>query len=355
MKFTKHFTKPGTAPGTLEPRAERRVEAATIDFIDYSSDHLEEKRIARMEELLPLCETDTVTWINIVGGHDVQVLEQLGSGFGLHRLALEDVLHTGQRPKVEDYEDHNFIVLKLISLEDRLQAEQISIFQGKNFVITIQEVPGDVFDPIRERIRQGKGKIRDRGADYLTYALVDALVDHFFPVLEEYGERIEELEDELTDTPTRESLEKIHVIRKDLLMMRRAAWPQREVVSALERQESPLIDRGTKIFLRDAYDHAVQILDIIESYRDLASGLMDLYLSSVSNRTNDVMKVLTIMASIFIPLSFVAGIYGMNFNPEAGPWSMPELDWPWAYPALWLIMIGIAGGMVLFFRRRGWW
>ncbi len=351
--WKKRFSAPGTAPGTLRA-AEQRVETVRVEVIDYGPDHLEERTVERVEDTFVYRDRSSVTWINVIGLHDLGPLERLGERFGLHPLTLEDVLNTHQRPKLEDYGDYQFVVMKLVHAGERIETEQISMFLGYNFLITFQEVPGDVFEPIRERIRKGRPRIRGAGADYLAYALLDALVDHFFPVLEAYGEKIEALEDELVDNPTTDTLARIHGIKKELLLLRRAAWPQREVVNGLERLESANLRKETRVFLRDCYDHAIQVMDMLETYRDLASGMLDVYLSSVSNRMNEVMKVLTIMASIFIPLTFIAGIYGMNFDPQASPWNMPELGWRWGYPAVWLVMLGIGGALFVYFRRKEW-
>jgi magnesium transporter len=290
----------------------------------------------------------------VAGTHEIEGLQALGARFGLHPLTLEDVVNSGQRPKLENYDDHLFIVMRVIHSAAAVAGEQVSMYLGRSWVLTFEEIPEDAFDLVRERLRRGKGQIRSAGADYLAYSIVDAAVDHFFPVLETLGERIEALEEELVEDPDRRTLEKIHQLKRELLLIRRAAWPQREVISSLGRQESDLVHRETRVFLRDCYDHTIQIMDIVETYRDLASGMMDLYLSSVSHRTNEVMKVLTVIASIFIPLTFIAGIYGMNFNTKASPLNMPELNWYWGYPALWLVVIGLAAGMIVYFRRKRW-
>lgn len=353
-RFQKRFSKPGTAPGTLRPHEQRRVEEVTLRLLAYDPDHLEEKTVQRLEEVFAYRETVGVTWVDVVGLHDIAMLERLGEHYGLHPLALEDVLNTGQRPKTEEFDGQQFIVLRQVLPGQPLTFEQLSIFLGDGYVITFQEVPGDVFEPVRERLRGGKGKIRRLGADYLAYALVDALVDQFFPLLEEYGERIEDIEEEVVEHPTHETLGRIHQIKKELLELRRAAWPLREVINALERLEVGRMGAETKVYLRDCYDHTIQILDMLETYRDLASGMLDVYLSSVSNRMNEVMKVLTGMASIFIPLTFIVGLYGMNFDPRASPWNMPELEWYWGYPAVWLVMMALGAGLFVYFRRKGW-
>ncbi len=353
--FGRRFSRPGSSPGTLAA-PEGAAEEGRVHLIHYTADTLEEKDVESVEEALPYVEQPGVTWIDVVGLRNVRALERLGQHLGLHPLALEDVLHTGQRPKVEDYEGNTFVVVKQLRLQaDHLHLEQVSLFFGKSFVLTVQETPADDWETVRGRIRAGGARIRKFGNDYLAYALVDAVIDNFFPLLEEYGDRIEDLQRELLDGAGQEVLEKIHRINQELILVRRAAWPHREVANALERSESGLVHKETRVYLRDCYDHTTQILDILESFRDLARGLMDLYLSMVSNRMNEVMKVLTVMASIFIPLTFLAGIYGMNFNPEASPFNMPELDWYWGYPVFWIVMVFLGGGMILFFRRRNWW
>ncbi len=352
--FRKRSSRPGASPGTLQAPADKRVEKVVLEVFEYGPDHVEEKRVESFDDLLHYRDSAGISWLNIVGVHDVELLQQLGERYGLHPLALEDVVNVGQRPKHEEYGDHQFVVMKLIHPHEKLEVEQISLFLGERFVITFQEIPGDVFEPVRERIRHGRGRIRKAGADYLAYALIDALVDQFFPLLERYGERIQELEDEVMEDPTEQTLNRIHSVKRELLALRRVAWPQREVLSSLERLDPPAVREETRVFLRDCYDHTIQIMDMLETYRDLAASLLDVYLSSVSNRMNEVMKVLTVMASIFIPLTFLAGIYGMNFDPQASPWNMPELGWRWGYPAFWVVMLLVGGALVWYFRRKGW-
>jgi magnesium transporter len=353
FKVGKRFHKPGTAPGTLRA-PEKRVEQVRVTVIDYGPDHLEEKTITRVEELFPYRDSPTTTWINIEGLHDVAFLEAIGKHFGFHPLALEDVLNCGQRPKIEDYGTHHFLVMKSLIHQETLATEQISFFLSGHFVITLQEVPGDSFDQVRERIRRGKGLIRKAGSGYLVYALVDALIDEFFPVLERYGEKIEDLEAELLRDPSTETIQQIHQIKRELLLLRRMAWPERDVISAMQRAESDVITPETQVFLRDCYDHTIQVIDMIETFRDLSSGMMDVYLSSTSNRMNEVMKVLTIISTIFIPLNFIAGVYGMNFNTEASPLNMPELHWYFGYPYALGLMATVGLLLVLYFRRKRW-
>lgn len=350
----KRYAQPGTAPGTLRPPVTKRVERVRIRVIDYNADSFDEREVQSLEECLVYRDKPTVTWIDVTGVDDIEVIQQLGEKFGLHSLALEDVVNTGQRPKIDDYDDHFFIVLRELQWQEGLIADQISLFFGHNFVITIQELEGDVFDPVRERLRRGRARIRQLGADYLAYALLDKLVDEMFPILELYGERLEDLEDGLIERPTRKLLQEVHRIRRDLVVMRRTVWPEREIVNILLRDDSHLISAETKLYLRDVYDHTVQIVEIIETYRDIVGGMLEVYLSSVSNRMNEVIKVLTIISTIFIPLTFIVGIYGMNFNTEISPWNMPELNWYYGYPAVMSLMLVIAIGMLIYFRRRTW-
>lgn len=353
--FRKRFHKPGTSPGTLNPHeVHAGVGKVTLSLIDYGPDRMEEKEVRSIEETFPYRDESTVTWIHVTGLHDVELLQRLGEHFGLHPLALEDVLNTGQRPKIEDYEGHRFIVMRELHWDGSVETEQVSLFLAKNCLITIQEAAGDLFESVRERLRKGKGRIRKMGADYLAYALMDALVDGFFPVLEKFGERIEELEEAVVTTPSRETLQDIRALRRDLLVLRRTAWPQREVVNGMQREDSPLIRKETRPYLRDLYDHTIQIMDMIETYRELAAGMLEVYLSSVSNRLNEVIKVLTMVATIFIPLTFIVGVYGMNFNTEVSPWNMPELNWYYGYPVVLLCMLAMAIGMLVYFRRKNW-
>jgi len=297
-----------------------------------------------------------VVWVNVDGVGDPALVAALGELFGLHRLALEDVVHVHQRPKLERYADHLYVVLRVpeTAPDGDLGSEQISLFLGRNFVLTFQERAGDCWEPVRERARADKGRIRAAGPDYLAYALIDAAVDSNFPVLEALGERLEQLEDEIIDTPRRGTVAALHRVRRDLITLRRGIWPLRETLAVFSRDADPLVTDETRIYLRDCYDHAVQIIDLLETYREIAAGLLDVYLSSVSNRMNEIMKVLTVIATIFIPLSFVAGVWGMNFDPDASPWNMPELRWRFGYPLALAVMAGVAGGLLWWFRRRGW-
>ncbi len=347
----KRSEKAGLPPGTLVHIGEKKAETLKITVMDYDEAHFQEKEIKTIEECFLFKDKPTVTWINIDGLHQVEIIEKLGECYGLHPLVLEDILNTDQRPKMEDYGEYLYIVLRMLNYNDKsseIESEQVSLILGSNFVISFQETEGDVFDPIRERIRNGKGRIRKMGADYLTYALLDAIVDNYFIILEKLGEKIEFLEEELVTRPTSETLQTIHYLKREMIFLRKAVWPLREVISGLERGEPPLVKGTTRIYLRDVYDHTIQVIDSIETFRDMVSGMLDIYLSSVSNRLNSVMKVLTIIATIFMPLTFLAGIYGMNFK------HMPELEWRWGYPFLWLVMGGIGVFMLLYFRKKKW-
>jgi magnesium transporter len=342
--------KKGLPPGSLVHFGERKLEKTEITVIDYDADHFLEKKATGVEECFPFCETATVTWINVDGVHDAALVERLGRAFGLHPLILEDIMTTSQRPKFEDLGNAIYVVLRMIEFDDKdkVVTDQLSLIFGKNFVLSFQERPGDMFDPVRERLRQGKGRARKMGPDYLAYALIDAVVDHYFVVLEKLGERVESLEDELVTDPKQETLHEIYALKREMLFFRKATWPLREVVSGLERAESELIQEATGIFLRDVYDHTIQVIDNVETFRDMLSGMLETYLSSVSNRMNQVMKVLTIIATIFIPLTFIVGIYGMNFE------FMPELKWRFGYFLVWGIMLAAGIGMALYFKRKKW-
>ena len=343
--------KAGLVPGTLVFVGEKKAEKVKITIIDYDETHFEEKEARTVEECFPFKETPTVTWINIAGLHEAEVIEKIGKRFDMHPLLLEDILHTEQRPKMEDFGGYVFIVLKMLQFNKErkeIEAEQVSLVLGSNFVISFQEQEGDVFNPVRERIKNAKGRIRKAGADYLTYALLDAIVDNYFIIMENLGENIEELEEELAIDPSPKTLHTIRILKREMISLRKSIWPLREVISALQRGESPLIQQSTNIYLKDVYDHTIQVIDTVESFRDMVSGMLDIYLSSISNKMNEVMKVLTIFAAIFIPLTFVAGIYGMNFE------FMPELEWRMGYFTALAVMGGIAGGLLIHFKRKKW-
>jgi magnesium transporter len=347
----KRSQKAGLPPGTVVHVGEKRTERAKITVLDYDEAQFHEAEVQTVGETLPFKNSPTVTWINVDGIHEVEILDQLGDSFGLHPLVVEDIANTDQRPKTEDFGDYIYVVLRMLQYEkggEEVVTEQTSLILGESYVLSFQERPGDVFDPIRERIRSYKGRIRKMGADYLAYTLIDSIVDNYFVVLERLGEEIESLEEELVTNPIPETLQTIHELKREMIFLRKSVWPLREVINALERGESSLIQESTAIYFRDVYDHTIQVIDAVETLRDIISGMLDIYLSSISNRMNEVMKVLTIIATIFIPLTLIAGIYGMNFR------YMPELEWRWGYLMVWLVMLALGISMVVYFRRRRW-
>lgn len=350
------YDVPGSMPGTLN--IESDSSPPVIVLIDYDEAKAIRQEVATPEECIPFLDSESVSWVDVKGLGSEDILRRLGQVFSLHPLVLEDIVNVPQRPKIEEYDEQLLIIARMVTIKSSgngFISEQVSLVLGRHYLLTVQEEPEyDCFGPIRERIRTSKGTIRKQGSDYLAYTLLDAIIDGFFPVLEEYGEKIEELEDEVVSNPSRQTLEKIHAIKRELLGLRRAIWPQRDAINALIRDGSDLISHDVHIYLRDCYDHAIQVLDMVETYRELAASLMDVYLSSVSNKMNEIMKLLTVISSIFIPLTFIAGVYGMNFDPSKSPYNMPELDWYWGYPACWAMMLTTAFGLVYFFWRRGW-
>ena len=343
----------GAAPGTfrIDPKAPR----PTIELIAYGPDDITEKEVQGLDELQELISRWPVVWINVYGLGDRGMIDRFQKMFDLHPLAVADVVNVTQRAKVELYGEQLFIVTRMATVDQHaLQTEQLSMFLGQGFVLTFQEHVGDCLKPVRERLRSEVGRLRQAGADYLAYSLLDAVIDAYFPLLEQYGEWLEELEGRVITRPDENSVHQIRGAKRDLLTLRRALWPQRDAVNMLLRDPLPVVTEDTRLYLRDCYDHIIQLMDIIEAHRDLASGLQDIYLSSVSNRMNEVMKVLTIVATIFIPLTFIAGVYGMNFDPGSSPWNMPELRWFFGYPLVLIAMAATAGTMLVYFRRKGW-
>ena len=345
-------TPPGAPPGTLV--ADPAAAAPRIALMAYGPDAIEERAEISLEDIDALRGAFPVLWLDITGLGDAAVIRDIGKKFGLHTLALEDVLNVHQRPKIDEYDDHLFIVCRMPHHEKRLETEQVSVFLGKGFVITMQERPGDCFDAVRNRLRSRRGRIRDSGPDYLTYTLLDAVTDAFFPILESVGEAVTTMEEEIMADPHPNDVRRIHGLKRDLLTIRRAVWPQREMLSTLIRDESPLIMEQTKLYLRDCFDHTFQLIDLIETYRELVSDLTDIFLSSQSTRMNEVMKVLTVIATIFMPLTLISSIYGMNFDSKASWLNMPELHWEYGYPATLAVMALIAIGMILYFRKQRW-
>ena len=350
------YEKPGSPPGTLSIEAD--ATPPKIILIDYNETNYIRNEVETPEECIPYLDTESVSWVDVQGLGNEDILKRLGRVFNLHPLVLEDVVNVPQRPKVEDYEDQLVIIARMVLPNNEaigFHSEQVSLVLGKHYLLTVQEEPEhDCFEHVRERIRNTKSILRKQNADYLAYTLLDAIIDGFFPVLEAYGEQIEDLEEEVVANPTRQTLHKIYLVRRELLTLRRAIWPQRDAINSLIRDDTDLISDHVQVYLRDCYDHAIQVIDMVETYRELASGLMDVYLSAVGNRMNEVMKFLTVISTIFIPLTFVAGIYGMNFNTEISPLNMPELNWYWGYPICLAAMAAIAAGLIYFFWRRGW-
>lgn len=345
----KRSRKTGLPPGTLVHIGERKSEKVTVTVFRYSGADCEELQQEQVDGLSQPVD-ETVIWINVGGVHRVEMVEALGKQFSLHPLMLEDVANTDQRPKLDDYETYFFLVIKMLSLTKRneIAVEQVSLVLGRNYVISFQENGTDVFQPVRERLRGGKGRLRQTGADYLLYALVDAIVDQYFAVLESLGEKIEALQQTVVDDPRPETLNDIHALKRQLLFLRRAVWPLRDVMNNLSRSTCPFLQEPTKVFFRDVYDHVVQIVDTIETLREMVSASLDIYLSSVSYRLNAVMRVLTVITTIFMPLSFIASIYGMNFE------HMPELQSRWGYPLVLSVMTAVGVGMLLLFKKKRW-
>lgn len=359
--FRTTYHLPGTSPATLTVPENASPLPPRLRFTRYNKDKIEEKEVASVADIPTATSDEAVLWVELDGVSDIQILQELGERFGLHPLALEDVLNLGQRPKVEPYENHLFIVSQMISGDENgtVSGEQISMFLGPGYLISIHEDPStDTFHPVHERLKTARGMIRKMKADYLTYALMDAVVDHKFPLLEKLGESLDALDDEVVTKPSIEHVHQLHDSKRLLAHLRRFVWPEREVISALLHDESGLIRRETKIYLRDCYDHTVQIMDLIESYRDVATANMDMYLSSVGMRTNEIMRVLTVISSIFIPLTFLAGVWGMNFQSEKDgqtfPFNMPELHHPFGYPMCLGLMMVIAIIQIIYFRRKKW-
>lgn len=348
----KRFSKSaGLAPGTLIHVGERMLSNVRITLFDYDEEHFIEKQVVSVEECFEYKKTPSISWINIDGLHEVSVIETVGNRFEIHPLILEDILNTAQRPKFEDMEKNVFVVLKMLRFDEdgkKIISEQVSFVLMHNCVVSFQENIGDVFEPVRDRIRNSKGRIRKMGADYLMYAMLDAVVDNYFTILEKLDEKIESLEEQLIGNPTEKTLEEIHSLKRELIYLRKSVWPLRELINGMERSESKLITKTTGVYLRDVYDHTIQVIDTVEGFRDMVGGILDVYLSSISNRMNAVMKVLTIIATIFIPLTFIAGIYGMNFK------YMPELEWRWGYLGVLGLMTAMGIGMVIYFKRKKW-
>jgi len=349
MKISK---KKGMSPGSVVFIGDRKAEKSSISVIEYNADNIMEKKDILITECAAYKDTDKISWIDVTGLHDVDAVAELGRIFDIHSLVLEDIVNTNQRPKIEIFDDHFFVVFKMLFYDTKtagVQSEQVSLIVTEKTVISFQEREGDVFEPLRERIRQAKGRTRTMGSDYLAYSILDIIVDNYFEILEKLGEEMEILEEELIKAPGSKTLGKIYRMKREILSVRKAVWPLRDVVNRLEKGEITLINRKTMPFLRDLYDHIIQVIDNVEAMRDTVTGLLELYLSSVSFKMNDVMKVLTIISTIFIPLTFIAGVYGMNFE------NMPELKWSYGYFISLGLMSVIFVSMVIFFKKKKWW
>lgn len=343
--------KAGLPPGTLVHIGTARNGSAAVNVTVYSPDSVEEFRPEGFDQCVQPSPGPAVTWVNLEGLQDVELIRRIGECYHLHPLVLEDIVNTTQRPKIEDYGEYIFIVARVIGFtpEQGIETEQVSMIVGPNYLLSFQEgTDGDAFEPVRERIREGRGRIRGMGADYLAYGLIDAIVDNYFTVLEKMGEIVEDMEEELAQGPTPQILKRIIALKREIIFMRKGVWPLREVTAALERGESPLFRDTSRIFFRDTYDHTIQVIDGVETFRDLLSGMLDLYLSSMSNRTNEIMKFLTIVGTIFLPLTFIVGVYGMNFK------YIPELEWRYGYFIVWGAMLAIAAAMAVYFKKKRW-
>ena len=355
--FTKHYHPPGTTPGSLQAHPKRVDHPCRFRLVRYDKDAIsvvEHGDLAAIEGS-PAGHAE-LTWLHVQGHPSAEQLTRIRDLYRLHPLAIEDIHNTGQRPKVEEYDGQIFVILSIPHFANgKVSVHQASFFLGDDHVLSFCDSLRDPFDPVLKRMQQSVGKLRGRGSDYLLYALLDATIDQGFPVLEAFGTELEDIEEKIVGQPGRETLVRLHAMKRELILLRRMLWPQREVLNVLMGQENQLIRDETQIYLRDCYDHTIQIMDLLETYRDMSVSLVDIYLSSVSNRLNEIMRVLTVIATIFIPLTFVVGVYGMNFGSNTkSPWAMPELQWYYGYPLVWLVMIVIAAGMLLFFRRRHW-
>lgn len=351
LHLRKSAAKAGTSPGTLVHTGEQKVDRVGVSVIAYDESRIEERRELPLEEALECCDGPRTTWLNVDGIHDTDIIARIGDHFNIHPLTQEDILHPVQRPKMENFEHYLYIVLPMLRYlpeNGRVVSEQVSLILTPRVLISFQESAGDVFTPVRDRLHKNRVSIRSAGCDYLAYALVDAIVDQYFVILEQVGAVIDVLEEETIDDPQPAILHRTHELKREVIALRNQIWPLREVIASLSRQETALIDRGTTIFFRDVHDHTIQIIDTIESYRDLLSSLLDLYLSTISNRMGEVIKTLTIIATIFIPLTFIAGVYGMNFR------YMPELEWRWGYGFALGIMAAVVAALIVYFKKKNW-
>jgi len=343
--------KRGGGHGEIVYIGDTKTEEITLQLMSYNEKRLDEKEVSYAEEKFPFNKKSKVTWLNVIGIHNTELIEKIGKQAGIHHLVLEDVANTTQRPKIEEYDNYMFIVLKMLFYDENsneMHFEQVSLIVGKNYVISFQEKEGDVFDIVRERIRQGKGKIRKMKSDYLAYCLIDAIVDNYFPILDKISDNVEEIEKELVKEPAPKTLHDVHSLKRELILLHKSVWPLRDVISMALRNESSIIQKNTKIYFGNVYDHTIQVIENIETFRDLIAGIHETYLSLVSNRLNEIMKVLTMISTIFIPLTFITGVYGMNFI------HMPEIGLRWTYPAVWIVMIAAGISMMIFFKKKKW-
>jgi magnesium transporter len=356
--FTKRYHPPGTAPGTLHEHAPPAASPGYVRQVRFNRASI---AVDRATDAIPPSaagDRQGVTWLHVQGHPSHELLTRIGELYDVHPLALEDIHNLGQRPKVETFDGQVFAILSVPRFADGcVEVHQASFLLADGVVLSFCGGPEDPFEPVLRRLQESTARFRSRGADYLLYALLDAVVDQGFPVLESFGLALEELEEKILARASRSTLPLIHTVKRELILLRRMLWPQREVLNALVREEQELITDDTRVFLRDCYDHTVQVMDLIETYRDMSASMLDIYLSSVSNRMNEIMRVLTVIATIFIPLTFIVGVYGMNFGgsgEERSPWAMPELDWYYGYPLVWLLMIAVVVGMLIYFWRKRW-
>jgi magnesium transporter len=341
--------KSGMPPGSLDVVSNKEHEEVIVTIIEYSENTCVEKKVSSKDFVHHETPPGIIKWINVDGIHDVTIVEKLGRIFNIHPLTLEDIVNTDQRPKFEDYDFYDVATMKMLYYDTALHSEQLTIILFENIVLSFQDIHGgDAFDTIRDRIKLSKGRIRKCGADYLAYALLDSIVDSYFKILEVIGDKLEALDEEIMTDPQPDSLRKLHAMKLEMIFLRKSVWPLRDMISNIERSESQLFKESTSLYLRDVHDHTIRVIETVESYRDLIAGMMDIYLSSLSNRMNEVMKVLTIISTIFIPVTFIAGVYGMNFD------SMPELHSKWGYAGTWVVMLFIMGALAIYFRRKKW-
>lgn len=354
--FPKRYHPPGTPPGTLTSAVDEEQVGVQITLIDYRSSGLQVIGDADVAQCKAAISDDSITWVRVQGKPTAGLMRELGDAFDLHPLALEDVLNAGQRPKLEPYDSQLFLVMHLpVFRDNQIALHQISIFLHERYVVTFCPCHTEAFASVLKRLESAGTRVRQQGIDYLLYSIVDLIIDQGFPVLEHFGGEIELIEEAILSSPDRKVLDQIHRVKRNMILLRRSLWPQREVVSRLLRECDSWFSDATRLYLRDCYDHTVQIMDLVESYRDMSASLLDIYMSSASMRLNEVMRVLTVIATIFIPLTFITGIYGMNFGNNAeSPWAMPELHWYYGYPLIWLVIVAVVAGMLVWFRRKGW-